>query len=112
MMVVIKWACGRLLGFAVGARACAMRCTACDAEMMLMKVERSEIMELLGCEHHAFRCSECPVDKWHLVFIRHGRESYNAPMPAQAAPPIVPASTVQDGRTGFIRRLAAKIRGS
>jgi hypothetical protein len=89
-----------------------MRCTACDAEMMLMKVERSETMELLGCEHYAFKCSECQVVKWHLLFIRHGRESYNAPMPAQAAPLIVPALTVQDGGTGFIRRLAAKIRGS
>jgi hypothetical protein len=80
-----------------------MLCMACDADMMLMKVERNDTMTLLGCEHHAFRCSECQNVKWHLVFVRHGRESYNAPLPTQAA---------HDERKGFFRRLAGKIRGS
>jgi hypothetical protein len=90
-----------------------MLCMACDADMMLMKVERNDTMMLLGCEHHAFRCSECHDVKWHLVFVRHGRESYNAPLPVHAAPPITsPAVPVQDERKGFFRLVAAKIRGN
>ena len=88
-----------------------MLCTACDADMLLMKVERNDTMTLLGCEHHAFRCSECQNVEWHLVFVKHGRESYNTPLPTHAAPPIAPAVSAHDERKGFFRRLAAKIRG-
>jgi hypothetical protein len=85
----------------------------CGAEMMLINVERDDTMAIFGLEHHAFRCSECHDVKWHLVFIRNGRESDNGPIPAHAAPPIVPASTAQDERSiGLFRRLVAKIRGN
>ena len=89
-----------------------MRCSACGAEMMLMNVDRGDTTAALGCEQHIFRCSGCHDVKGHLVFIRNGRESGNPPMLAHAAPPIVPASTAQDGRIGLFGRLVAKIRGS
>jgi hypothetical protein len=85
-----------------------MRCMACGAEMMLMNVDRDDSMALLGCEHHTLKCPECQDVKWHLAFIRHNRAS--PPMPVQAAPPVVPASTKQDARPGLFRRSAAKIR--
>jgi hypothetical protein len=81
---------------------------ACGAEMMLMNVDRDDSMALLGCAHHTLKCPECQDVKWHLAFIRHNRAS--PPMPVQAAPPVVPASTKQDARPGLFRRSAAKIR--
>jgi hypothetical protein len=83
-----------------------MRCMACGAEMMLMNVDRDDSMRVLGCEHHTLKCSECQHVKWHLAFIRHNRASPR--LPAQAAPPVVPASTTQDARPGLFRRSAAK----
>jgi len=53
----------------------AMRCIACGAEMTLITVDRDDTMGILGFEHHAFKCSQCHDVKWHLVFIRHGREN-------------------------------------
>jgi hypothetical protein len=52
-----------------------MRCMACGAEMMLLNVDRDDSMAVFGCEHHALKCSECQVVKWHLAFIRHNRAS-------------------------------------
>jgi hypothetical protein len=65
---------------------------ACGAGMILINMDRDETMMVRGSEHHTFNCSECHDVSWHLVFIRHSRESDNAPMPAHA-PPIVPDST-------------------
>ena len=85
---------------------------ACDADMILMKVKRTETMRLLGFEHHAFMCSKCHQVKWRLVFIRHGREIENVPLLPYVALPIAPATTTQDERIGLLRRLAAKMRTS
>ena len=89
-----------------------MRCVACGAAMILMKVDRNDTMVLLGCEHHAFRCLNCNDLKWCLAFIRHGREIETLHMPTHPAPPIVPVSPVQDVRKGLLRRLAAKMRSN
>jgi hypothetical protein len=80
--------------------------------MILINVDRDETMMVRGSEHHTFKCSKCPDVSWHLIFIRHNRESDNAPMPAHAAPPIVPDSTTQDAHSGLFKRLAAKLRGT
>jgi hypothetical protein len=91
-----------------------MRCKACDAEMILMKVVQDDAMAVLGFERHAFRCSACPETERRLVFTEHGREIHAEPLPVHQAPPIVPASAVQDGpiaATGLFRRALAKRRG-
>ena len=53
-----------------------------------------------------------PRRYWHLVLIRHGQESDDAPKSAYVSHPIAPTSTAQGARTGFFKRLAAKLRGS
>jgi hypothetical protein len=84
---------------------------ACGAKMMLINVDSDDTMVVLGCEHHAFKCSECHDVKWHLVFIRHCRGDDNTPVLGHGEPLIVPLSTTQSARTGLFRRLAVKIRG-
>jgi hypothetical protein len=91
-----------------------MRCMACGAEMILMNVVRDDAMAVPGFEHHTFACSQCHDVERRLVFTKHGREADTQPMPVQAAPPIVPASTVRDEHvapSGLLSRVLAKIRG-
>jgi hypothetical protein len=87
---------------------------ACGGEMILMNVVQDDTMAVPGFEHHTFLCSECQDVERRLVFMKHGREGDTEPMPVQAAPPIVPASTVQDehvAASGLLGRVVAKIRG-
>jgi hypothetical protein len=72
-----------------------MRCMACGGEMILMNVVQDDAMAVTGFEHHTFVCSECQDEERSMVFTKHGRESDTEPT-EQAAPPVVPASTVQD----------------
>jgi hypothetical protein len=91
-----------------------MRCLACDAEMILMKVVKDDTMAVPGFEHHSFMCSACHDVERRLVFTRRGRESDTEPMPAHTAPPIAPASAAQDERIaapGLFSRVVAKILG-
>jgi len=90
-----------------------MRCT-CGAEMILMNVVRDDAMAILGFERHTLRCSACHETERRLVFTEHGRETYAEPLPAHPAPPVVPATAVQDGpiaAPGLFRRALAKRRG-
>jgi hypothetical protein len=90
-----------------------MRCEACDAEMVLMKVVRDDAMAVLGFECHTFRCSACHETERRLVFIERGRETYAEPLPVHPAPPVVPATAVQDGpiaAPGLFGRMFAKAR--
>jgi hypothetical protein len=73
-----------------------MLCMARGAEMILMNVVQDDTMAVPGFEHHTFTCSECQDVEQRLVFTKQDRESDTEPMPEQAAPPVVPASTVQD----------------
>jgi hypothetical protein len=90
-----------------------MRCT-CGAEMILMNVVRDDAMAILGFERHTFRCSACHETERRLVFTEHGRETYAEPLPAHPAPPVVPATAVQDGpiaAPGAFTRVLSKMRG-
>jgi hypothetical protein len=89
-----------------------MLCKACGAAMTLMNVDRDDTLTILGSEHHTLKCPDCDSVSWHLVFIRHGRESDNPPMPAHAAHPVAPPSNPQAAHTSLFKRLAAKLRGS
>jgi len=65
-----------------------MRCMTCDAEMNLMNVVADHTMAVPGFEHHTFMCPQCHDVERRLVFIRRGRESDPALVPAHIAPPI------------------------
>jgi hypothetical protein len=83
-----------------------MRCIACGAEMNLGKViqVQDDTTASHGIEEHSFVCSECHEVERRLIVTRHGRE-------IDKAPPIVPASAVQDEHiVALLRRVLAKIR--
>ena len=68
-------------------------------------------MAVLGFECYTFRCSACHETDRCLVFIKHGRETDDEPLPVHPSPPVVPATTVQDGpiaALGLFRRLLEK----
>jgi hypothetical protein len=91
-----------------------MRCLVCGAEMILTNVVPDDTMEVTGFEHHTFTCSECQDVEGRLVFAEQGRGGDVEPMPEQVAPPVVPASTMQDepvAASGLLARVVAKIRG-
>jgi hypothetical protein len=73
-----------------------MRCMACGAEMILTNAVQDETMAVPGFEHHTFMCSECQDIERRFVFMKQDRNSDTEGMPEQVAPPVVPASTVQD----------------
>ena len=52
-------------------------------------------MAVLGFERYTFRCSACHETDRCLVFIKHGRETDDEPLPVHPSPPVVPATTVQ-----------------
>ena len=73
-----------------------MRCMACGAEMILTNVVQDETMAVPGFEHHTFMCSECQDIERRFVFMKQDPNSDTEGMPEQVAPPVLPASTVQD----------------
>jgi len=82
--------------------------------MILTNVVPDDTMEVTGFEHHTFTCSECQDVEGRLVFAEQGRGGDVEPMPEQVAPPVVPASTMQDepvAASGLLARVVAKIRG-
>ena len=88
-----------------------MHCTVCCNESILMNVMRDTAP---GFGHHSFFCPECRATERRVVFTRRGRENDSEPIPIHAAPPTVPASTVQDEHIdapGLFSRVVAQIRG-
>jgi hypothetical protein len=51
-----------------------MRCTACDAELILTNVVPENTPAVRGFEQHTFICSACHITQRRVVFTRHGRE--------------------------------------
>ena len=64
--------------------------------MVLTNVVQDETMAVPGFKHHTFMCSECQDIERRFVFMKQDRNSDTEGMPEQVAPPVVPASTVQD----------------
>jgi hypothetical protein len=82
--------------------------------MILMNVVQDDAMAVLGFERHTFRCSACHETERRLVFTNHGRETYAEPLPVHPAPPVVPATAVQDGpiaAPGPFTRVLSKMHG-
>src|ERR1700720_3119506 len=73
-----------------------MRCMACGAEMILTNVVQDETMAVPGFEHQTFMCSECHDVERRFVFTKQDRDGDSEPMPEQAEPSQVPASTVHE----------------
>jgi hypothetical protein len=93
-----------------------MRCMVCGATMTLVKVVPDDAMAVPGFEHRTFMCSACHDTEQRLAFTRRDNEGGPEPVPVHTAPPIAPASTVQDERIsaqapGLFRRVVAKILG-
>jgi hypothetical protein len=85
-----------------------MRCVACGAEMILVKVVQlqDDAPASSGVEDHSFICSQCHKFERRLIRTRYGRE-------VDTAPPIVPASATHSEHIAtLLRRVLAKIRGS
>jgi hypothetical protein len=90
-----------------------MRCMACDAEMILMRVVPDDTLGVAGFEHHTFMCSACHDVQRLRVFTRHGRESAAEPMP------VIPHHLLRQlyqcrmspAASGIVGRVIAKMRG-
>jgi hypothetical protein len=64
--------------------------------MVLTNVVQDETMAVPGFKQHTFMCSECQDIERRFVFMKQDRNSDTEGMPEQVAPPVMPASTVQD----------------
>jgi len=81
--------------------------------MILLNVVQ-DTMAAPGFKYDTFMCSECHDIVRRSVFTKHSRESTAEPIPLHTAPPIAPASTVQNepvATLGLFRRVLAKLRG-
>ncbi len=89
-----------------------MRCMACGAEMILMKVVEDETMPVPGFERHAYMCSVCLDTEQRLVFNKHAKERDTETVPGVTSAPIAPASVIRNLRAtakGFFGPVLAKL---
>ena len=87
-----------------------MRCMACNAEMILVKVIADETMPVPGFQRHAYMCSLCHDTEQRLVFNKHVQERELETVVTPA--PVEPASTMQNVRAtvkGFWEPVLAKL---
>ena len=85
-----------------------MRCMACGADMILVKVIADETMPVPGFQRHAYMCSLCHDTEQRLFFNKHAQQRELETVPA----PVEPASTVQNLRAaakGFLEPVLAKL---
>ena len=85
-----------------------MRCMACGAEMILLKVIADETMPVPGFQRHAYMCSLCHDTEQRLFFNKHVQQRELETVPA----PVEPASTVLNLRAaakGFLEPVLAKL---
>ena len=96
-----------------------MRCMACGAEMLLMKVVEDDTMAVAGFEHHTFMCSGCGDVEGRLIFNREQAIPAGS-VTIHAAPPLSPATTDETAASavepspaapGLLQRVAARFRG-
>jgi hypothetical protein len=96
--------------------------------MLLMNVVQDDTMAVPGFEHRTFMCSDCHDVERRLVFTRPVEPSGAEAVPVHAAPPIAPASAVENEHTtnehtvaveperaaspGILMRVFAMLRGA
>ena len=91
-----------------------MRCSACDAELILTSVVLDETVAMRGFEHHTYVCSSCHATERKTVFTRHGREDEGVPLPPLPAGPAVRRVSGREEHVaaqGLLGRVAARLRG-
>jgi hypothetical protein len=86
-----------------------MRCMACAAEMILVKVIEDVTMPVPGFERHAYMCSLCNETEQRLVFNKRAeeRERPAAPGPACVVHPPSLKNLVQTAKS-LVRLVRAK----
>jgi hypothetical protein len=85
-----------------------MRCMACGADMILVKVIADETMPVRGFQRHAYMCSLCHDTEQRLFFNKHAQERELEIVPA----PVETGSTVRNLRAapkGFLEPRASQI---
>jgi hypothetical protein len=90
-----------------------MRCMACGAEMILIKIIEDESMAVPGFERHAYMCSACPETETRLAFNKDAKSRQVQIAPNLPSPGLAPAAPI-DNRpraSGFFLRAFAKLRG-
>jgi len=91
-----------------------MRCMACGAEMILIKVIEDESMAVPGFERHAFMCSACPETENRLVFNKDAKSRQAQIALTLPSPDLAPPAPIDDPTPpapGFFVRTFAKLRG-
>ena len=85
-----------------------MRCMACAAEMILVKIIEDVTMPVPGFERHAYMCSLCNETEQRLVFNKRSeeRELETAPA-ASVVPPSSSRNLVQTAKS-LVRLVRAK----
>jgi hypothetical protein len=68
-----------------------VRCSACDADLVLTSVAPDETVRMRGFEHHTYVCSACHMTERKVVYTKHGREDESVPLPTMAAGPVASA---------------------
>ena len=87
-----------------------MRCMACAAEMILVKVIEDVTMPIPGFQRHAYMCSICNETEQRLVFNKNAEEHETeaaAPGPASVEPTSMPQGLLQTAKR-VVRLLRAK----
>lgn len=90
-----------------------MRCLACGSEMHLTNVVRDDTMPVAGFERHTFMCPACGDVEQRLTFTKDTRHSLGKHVPVHPAPPLSPASTLENERVavaGVLKRVVARLR--
>jgi hypothetical protein len=86
-----------------------MRCMACGAEMILVKVIEEVTMPIAGFEDRAYMCSLCKETEQRLVFNKRAeeRELETAPGPAPVVSTSVSRNLIQTAKSR-VRLVRAK----
>ena len=87
-----------------------MRCMACAAEMILVKVIEDVTMPVPGFQRHAYRCSICDDTEQRIVFNKSAEERETetaAPVPASVEPASMSHGLLQTAKR-VVRLLRAK----
>ena len=90
-----------------------MRCSACEADLILTSVAPDETVAMRGFEHHTYVCSACHMTERKVVYTKHGREDESVPLPTRTAGPVVrrlSAPQEHAAAHGLLGRMVARLR--
>jgi hypothetical protein len=90
-----------------------LRCSACEADLILTSVVPDETVRMRGFEHHTYVCSACHMTERRVIYTKHGREDESVPLPRAAGPVVRRLSAPQEhaAAQGLLGRVVARLRG-